>query len=963
MEPSVIRISIDDGLSQSSVTNIVQDRDGFLWFGTQDGLNRYDGISFRVYRHQPFDQYSLRSNFIISLAVDSSGMLWVGTDKNLSRYNKYLDRFEHVELPDSQSGSTPQMQISSLHTDLNGTVWIGTLGNGIYYVSLTDSVSTHANKVKFKDTRLNKNISVITTDRDGKLFVTTYDGEIFQCDPYSLKSEQVASLPSYYSSDVQFENEYYRWLYRQQPTQRLQSLNRRGFRFYQRSSGKFVTLTYDPLDEESIGANSVRCAFRDRFGSLWIGTNGAGVSRYDGDVPGAEKFEVIRVNRGATHGLQMNSISGIAEAKDGKVWIGTYGTGLHILNPETRTIHPLVYQVHPLLRTIEQMIRCIIRLRNGDLLIGTYGGSLLRYDSKKKRMSRWKISQRLPWSSSIMSLLEDTKGNIWIGTWGEGVAQYNVRTLRLTMWKHNEHNLLSPAGNTVRTIIQDSSGRIWIGTDKGINVFSEKKNNFISLRLSTADSANIAQNAILTLFECSRRYMWVGTYGSGLIGIKLAGDSVVDIRSYSTQHGLPNNVIYGILEDKGKNLWLSTNLGLTRFSPSKETFRNFDAADGLAGNEFNQASFFQLRNGTMLFGGVNGLTLFHPDSVQENKQVPAVILIGLRILGKSATLDSNVSAQRRFLFSHEQNVITFEFAAFSYILPHKNKFAYMMDGFDRDWISSGVSREATYTNLEPGEYTFRVKASNHDGIWNEVGCSVHVVIMPPYWKTWWFRSGIVFAIAGIIAGFVFYRIRQLLAIERLRMRIASDLHDAIGTGLTEISIMSEVGAKKHRTMKAMSVDLTKIGAATRSLAQNLSDIVWLVNPKFDSLADIILQLKKSYDELLLHAGITFKTSSVKDVESVRFTIEQRKNIYLLLKEAINNSIKHSRCSVIELMITLHDGTIKISVRDDGKGMQPKFTNVGNGLGFMSERAKAIGASFDISSENGKGTTIEFTLSS
>jgi two-component sensor histidine kinase len=425
--------------------------------------------------------------------------------------------------------------------------------------------------------------------------------------------------------------------------------------------------------------------------------------------------------------------------------------------------------------------------------------------------------------------------------------------------------------------------------------------------------------------------------------------------------GLPNDVIYGILEDSRGSLWLSTNYGISCLDPETGTFRNFDTRDGLHGNEFNTGAFCSTSEGTFIFGGVGGATEFHPDSLRDSSYKAPVVLTGFNIFDRPAKLERFISSIEEITLSHRDNYFSFEFASLDYSKPDRNQYAYILEGLDREWANAGSRRFAGYTHVDPGRYVFKVRGTNGDGIWSSQIASVGIIITPPFWKTWWFITLAVLIAAGSITALITYRVRQLLAIERLRSRIAADLHDDIGAGLTEISIMGEIISRKlpGSSKELIDDEIRRIGTSSRNLIDSMSDIVWLVNPKRDSLYDLISRLGDSFKEILHAEGILFKVQNLDSLKNVRLGMEHRQNLYLIFKEAINNSLKYSGASEISLDVSLSHRKLVLRLADNGNGFDPEDVKDGNGLRNMRDRAERIRGNLRIDSSPGSGTEVEF----
>ncbi len=414
--------------------------------------------------------------------------------------------------------------------------------------------------------------------------------------------------------------------------------------------------------------------------------------------------------------------------------------------------------------------------------------------------------------------------------------------------------------------------------------------------------------------------------------------------------------MYGILEDNSRNLWLSTDDGIFKFDIEIEKFTQFGLEDGLQSLEFSGGAYFKNKSGKMYFGGINGLNYFYPDSIPVNNYVPPVVISSIKLFN-----DNLKGELDEIILSYDQNFISFEFSALDYTNPRRNKYSYKLEGLQQNWQNVDANmRIANYTNLPAGEYIFRVIGSNSDGVWNTEGASIKLIITPPYWQTWWFITLVI-----IILGFITYYISTLsiknqLAIEQLKTKIASDLHDNVGAGLTEISILSEVAAQKmDGNAEKNSKEIKNISNIARELVDNMSDIVWVVNPQRDSLYDLIIKLKDSYNEFLNTVGISFQVKNIDKTDDVHLPMDYKQNLLMMFKEAINNAIKHSNCKKITLEANVRNDVIELMLTDDGIGIENYNKTSGNGITNMENRAKKLGGRMKWRSEREEGTKVIF----
>ncbi len=1019
----------ENGLSQNSVHKIIQDSQGFMWFATEDGLDKYDGYNFTSYKNNPDDSSTISDNFIWTVYEDKKGIIWVGTNSGgICRFDRENEKFTtYKNIPDD-TNSLIFNNVRTIFEDSSGFLWIGT-ENGLDKFNIKEKKFTHYLHNPSDANSLSNNVVLaIFEDKSGEVWIGSNGGlDMYDKkhnkfinyshdpnDPNSLSNNIVLSIYQDYEEAI--------WI------GTLNGLNRfnkkeKTFRHYLMNTFKF----------KRTNSNRINSIIEDRSKKLWVGT-GEGIYFLDREK---DEFKWLRTELSRSGFINNNNISSLFEGSSGLIWIGTAEEG--VLKFDQQKIKFKNYKHDPFDKGSLSFntIRAIYQEKNGTLWVGTLGGGLERLMPNAGKFVHYKSdpdnSKSLS-DNSVSAVYKDRNGYLWVGTWGGGLNRSSkpinsmiADNINFIHYNNNKPGKYFINNNIIQAIYEDSDGQLWVGTADGLNIYDRKKNNFVvfqnkpndtgsfssnqvqscifedqrgNLWVGTWDGLNrlssdlrkkalsnpslvkfnkfrndrgnknsLSNNRVISGYEDSKGNLWFGTYGGGLNEL-LADQRNISNPSficYKHQQGLASNVIYCILEDDLGNLWLSTDNGLSMFNPEKEIFKNYDATDGLQSNQFFWGAGFKGRGGELFFGGTGGFNAFYPSDLKNNSHVPPIVITDFRILNQpveigaeDSPLTKTISLTKKIELSYSQNVFSFEFSALDYSAPNKNRYAYIMEGFDKDWIYSGNRRFVTYTNLDPGEYVFKVIGSNNDGVWNKTGTQVAIIISPPYWKTWWFIFSVVIVVGGMIYLIIYYRVKNLLGIERLRAKLAADLHDNIGSSLTEISILSEVISHKIDS----SDDHTKrslkmISDNSRNLIDNMSDIVWLVNPKRDSLYDLILRLRDTYSELSSYTNISFRSENIKELEKISLSMEHRQHLYLIFKEAINNSITHSKCTQITLDASVKGKRLEMTLKDNGISFDDFFPSSGNGLNNMRDRAKTIGGVLSISSEKGKGTTIQF----
>ncbi len=1006
------RLSIEQGLSQSTVETIVQDRAGLIWIGTEDGLNRFDGYEFTVFRNDLDDPNSISGNNIWCMYVDQEGYLWIGTyTSGLNRFDPETETFTRYLYDSEDPNSISSNRIRSITEDHSGNLWIGTRDGGlnrmkpgsgrfIRFAHDPDSgnslpsnnvrsvcqcpdgtlwIATNMGFSRFDTGKgkfthfsadgtgstslVHNNVRHIFMDRSGKLWISTKGG-LSSFDPRSLQfvnyvhEDGIAGSISGNNLRKVYEDSHGR-LYIATTSGGLCLLNRK--------NQYFTSYINDPADPQSLSNNSIRVIFEDRSGLLWLGTFGGGLNIHD---PGTDRFRHYRHDPADPNSLSDRIIWSIAEGSGGDIWFGTNSGDLNRFKRNTGKYD--VFTDVPKRRHdgSSGYIRSILWDNAGGLWLTSCNTGVYRFDESGEIRLRLVHDPENPNSlgdDDVRSICRDERGDIWFCLVDGGLDHYDPATDTFTHFTHDPDNPLSISHDYTQSIIQDSKGTYWLATRNGLDMIEFTRDpsgisiaDITRLHHDPADPGSLSNSYILSMHEARSGDIWIGTM-HGLSKLRNENRSDPVFTRYFMKNGLPNDVIYGILEDSVGNLWLSTNFGLSRLDPKTETFKNFDRRDGLHGNEFNTGTFCSTAEGTFIFGGVDGATEFHPDSLSDSSYDPPIILTGFNIFDEPTELERSISSTEEITLSYKDNYFSFEFASLDYSKPDRNRYAYILEGLDRDWTNAGTRRFAGYTHIDAGRYVFKVKGTNGDGVWSDEIASIRIIVTPPFWKTWWFIALVILAAAGSIAGLVTYRVRQLLAIERLRSKIAADLHDDIGAGLTEISIMGEVISRKlpSSSREMIISEIDRIGTTSRHLIDSMSDIVWLINPRRDSLFDLISRLGDSFKETL-HAGdINFTTQNLGSLKNVRLSMEYRQNLFLIFKEALNNSLKYSGATGISLNVELSGKKLVMQLVDNGKGFDTDTVQDGNGLRNMKERAERIGGSLRTDNSPETGTTIEF----
>jgi diguanylate cyclase (GGDEF)-like protein len=810
------RMALEEGLSQTTVNSILQDRRGFLWIATEDGLNRYDGYEFAIYRTDPADPLSLPADSVWALAEDAQGNLWVGTEGGgVARWDPRTDLFDRIEL-----GSDPAMKVArALRIDAAGTVWIGTREAGLVRLDpATGAVTSYRHRAGDGQTLANDAVYVIAPSRDGSLWVGTDDG-VDRFDPRSGHFTHVgqgAEAPALADGRV-------RGLHEDRHGVLWIGTYGGGLARFDPSSGKLESFRHDPDDPRSLPHDRVRAVLEDDAGRLWVGTAGA-LAIFD---QRSRTFQAYRHERADPGSLSDDDVLALFQDRGGVLWVGTRSGGINRWHPKSWLFgHHATGEGALSDGTVTSFAE-----RGGDTLwIGTLGGGLHRLDRSSGTMRYFRHDPRDPTSLSsdrvsallvdgagtlwvgtldrglnrlgadgtsfrtyrhdpaddgslgaegVTSLLEDQRGGLWVGTFGGGLHRYQPETdsfLRYTPDPEDETSLSSPR---VTCLAEDGFGALWVGTDGGgLARLDRASGSFRHYRHRPDDPRSLGADTVFALHAAPSGVLWVGTRAGGVTRLEARPDALdrPDIRRYTRSDGLPNEVIYGIEPDDEGRLWLSTNNGLATLDPRDGSVRTWDVTHGLQANEFTFGAHFRGASGELFFGGIDGFNAFFPHRLRHSETAPPLQLTRILKLNRPATELGSSWALPRLRLDHRDDVVTFELAALDFAAPERNRYAYQLEGFDSGWIELGRHRRVTYTDLDAGRYVFRARGANHDGVWSEpVSLEVHVASAP--WRTWWAYAAYASLAALGVAGLVRGQRRKLVQEEAYSHRLELEVRE------------------------------------------------------------------------------------------------------------------------------------------------------------------------------------------
>ncbi len=796
-------INSSNDISQNSILDIHRDKFGFIWFATQDGLNKYDGLQFEIfkhsestpgtipanhiqtiaedkegniwlgtrvdglskyqrsdkkfrnYKHSPKNKNSLSSNKINKVLIDHTGLIWIGTSSGLNVYNEKTKVFKKYYHLSDDPNSLISSKILSIYEDSNRDIWVGT-DKGLNLLNRKNNTWIRFTFKKEGDSN-NNHIYTIIEDSKKQIWTGTSEGlnlvnkKARTFIHYAVEADKNSSLsinPVYALSLSQNDK---LWVGTNTSLQQF-DINTR----------KIVSVNDNSINEDLTPNDGIYSLEEDKNGILWIGTSSQGVIKYDRNLT---YFPAYRYSATRTPTAK-NIIRGISEDRKGNLYLAT-DDGLEYFDRKTEQYQTYKHiPSNPASLASNFTTSVLVNKQNTGVWVGTSANGLDFLDLKSGRFKHYRAgnsSENLN-TNNVYSILEDRRGNIWIGTDGGGVNVFNPESGNFIKYIYDKEKSGGISDNSIQSMFEDSFGNIWIaGYSNGISIYDPKKHTFSSLNTS---NSKLSSNVVSVIYEDRSGNIWIGTMEKGLNKYNKKSNS---FKIYNEDKGLINNTIYYIAEDSSGALWLSTNKGITRMDPHKETFKNFSYYNGIKSLEFNLASGTELKNGEIALGNINGFNIINPLNIKFNNNKPPIAFTTLEVLnkkvkvgGEDSPIKENILIAKEVSLKYSQSVFTISYAALDYTIPENNTYTYKLEGFDEQWNFVGTDRKATYTNLDPGTYVFRVKAANESNVWNNQGISLTIKIEPPYWMTWWFRSLIVLISLALIYLFLRYQMHHII---------------------------------------------------------------------------------------------------------------------------------------------------------------------------------------------------------
>jgi signal transduction histidine kinase/ligand-binding sensor domain-containing protein/CheY-like chemotaxis protein/AraC-like DNA-binding protein len=965
-------ITNEQGLSNSTIETIFQDKRGFIWLGTRDGLNRYDGYQMTIYRYEARDSNSISDNYIRYIFEDSNQVLWVGTNNGLNRFDAAANAFTRYKHHPGDARSLSNNQVECIYGDKQGRLWISTYGGGINLFNPATNSFTHFHHDPAKPRSLiDDRVNYLYEDSQGNFWAATESGiGTFNRDAGTFKSYQDVAC---FGTDT--ANKLIRLIKEDRMGNLLLGTKNNGLIIFNYKDKICTQYRHQEKNPASLASDLVRSILVDRNGNTWVGGVNGGLDLFH---PASGSFFHYQNEPDNSASLSQRTISALFEDNQGNIWAGTHRGGVNLYMPNTDKF--TLYRQEPDVNSLSYSdVKAFCEDSQGNLWIGTDGGGLNLFDRQKNNFRHYKYD---PYNTGtlgcneVLDIMEDSRNNLWVSTWGGGLNLFNRKDGRVTRFLNDPGNKNSISSNYVQKVFEDRTGNLWVATYYGgLNLFNPKTKQFTRVTEGPQQASRLRGNNIVSIEQDKAGMIWIGTDDGGLNCLNPATgqfshyfhneEKVPDLRViftdskgrlwvgqtglylfnarqnnfalYTDKGGLANEFIKGMAEDDQGNFWIATSNGITQFNPETRAWKKYNTADGLQGLEFEANAYLKTRDGQLFFGGVNGFNAFYPENIRSNTFVPPVYITDFQVFNKrivagekESPLETDISLTKTIRLSYRQSAFSFGFASLNYTAAENNQYAYKMDNWDKDWNYVGNERKATFTNLSPGTYVFRVKASNNDGVWNEQGPSVVVIITPPFWATWWFRALVFISIISGIIGY--FQFKRKLELRKLEEQKKEEMH------VEQLQFFTNISHEFRTPLSLILGPLEKLQLADpQSAYQHYYKVIYRNANRLMNLVNELMDFRKSESGVLkLHVmpgnlnlfldEIYEEFSELAVQKNIQFTVQVQDNIQeawfdrQVLEKIVINLIGNS------FKYTADGGSITVEAFDSLEHFRPSFRN-------------------------------------
>jgi ligand-binding sensor domain-containing protein/two-component sensor histidine kinase len=985
-------LGVKEGLSHPTVNCVFKDSRGFLWLGTEDGLNRYDGVNFKIFKHNSHDENSLADNRIYSITEDGNKNLWMGTGNGLSVLNMVNENFTNYYNDPKDPHSIRSDFKLRLFTDKKGDIWVTALSsciarfnkqiNGFDYFELPD-----------------KQLSTCIIQDHKNTYYVSSSGSLYSFDPkkgFTKKINLDSVWNRFYNNTFIYEDRnHYIWV----------GSWGAGIGYIDPVNFKLTQLINEPAPADPGLANIYRCIGEtiesNEQNTIWLGSSYGLVKipiinkQYPTDINQQTSYHH---NKDIPFSLINGEIISICNAGKNRLVLGS-STGFCIINPAAQKIGSSINKYGG------TVIQLLYDKEIGKIWVSTWysGDGLFLYDIDKMRIEPVeKIPSKDRITGSVSAVAKEDNNLYWVGSMA-GLYLFNYQTRKYTPYLHDPKDSGSISSNRIYCMLKDSKKRLWVGTyGGGLNVAAPGSVKFKNYMPDEKNKRSLPHNLVWVLFEDSRHNIWIGTDA----GLARYNESTDDFTVYKKDRRNHKSIIHdqssAITEDGDGNLWIGSSNGLSKYIYKEDRFEQYTSSDGMIGNNVNALatdnhgniwittgsglSFYDIRKktfsiygykegvlepqlltcivkddkGTMYASFGNNMMTFNPDDLMPDTETPRVVITGFRIFNRKVSYDNFIDSLKQINLGFKENFFSFDFVAPDIIKGKSITYAYLLEGADKEWIITDRP-EANYTHIDGGKYTFKAKARYSGGEWGPE-IAIKIFIKPPFWKTWWFVSSILFI--GVLLGYTIHlvRVNKILAVERIRNRVARDLHDDMGSTLSTINILSSMAKAKLNTDRVKTAEyINKISDNSQRMMEAMDDIVWAIKPANDSMQKIIARMREYATSILEAKDIELSFIVADAVYDIKLNMEARRDLFLIFKEAVNNIAKYSHCERTWIQLTMQSNKLQMIVKDDGVGFEVNLADGGNGLGNMKKRADALNGNLSIQSKRAQGTIITLTI--